>query len=217
MPWVLTADDRLMEVEDSLALRALRLGDEVDAGIVNSPSCLPGILIGKGAPEGSQQEDLDAIPPNSRDFPDLMANVRALGDRLTRGGNFADHFDRHKRLLEGVTKKTYPREPAGEFEFLQDLGKLITSGRLAAEGIVTLKKGHPMMYAYRGRPADKELVAIVRPGGEWVTLMEGGAGLADALRYQMRFDSKFPFPFDETRGRLNKEGKIDVFFQRVFK
>lgn len=186
MGWVLTADDRLIEVSASGMI-----GSEVrQAGSV------PGILVGRGAGANpTPAQDMAAFVPNTAELSELINNVRRVGSRLTRHPNFANHFTRHKRLLEQAMGTKYANDPGGQDKFLRDLGDLIATNKLSPVGIVTLGKNQPMAFAYRGRVGTADLTAVVFPSGQWNTLLTSGQGKASGFFYQMRFDGNFPFPF----------------------
>ena len=144
-------------------------------------------------------KDIESHVPNHAELAELVRNVKLLGTRLSRGRSFDSHFRDHRNLLEGALGKSYRQDPAGGAEFLRDLGQLISSGRLKPLGIATIRKNEPMVYVFQGRVGFVDLTAMVRPGGEWVTLLATGIGMTLGLQYQMQFDSPFPFPFLRTR------------------
>lgn len=199
MAWVLTADDRLVDLPDSATLQALNIGQEVPANIVhgaaNTAGGLPGILVGRGpGPNATPERDQAAFPPTRPELDEIVDYARELGNRLSAGPHFARHFRAHRNLMERTTGGTY-HVGMGEATFLRDLGRLITTGALAPIGIATLNLGAPMTYIFQGQPGKVFLTCVVRPSGEWVTLLGGTGSLAGALQFQMRFDRAFPFPF----------------------
>jgi RHS repeat-associated protein len=111
--------------------------------------------------------------------PNCLKWVDPLGLACTAGKNFKDHFIRHKGLLEGLLGKKYsPWKKGGGDEFLADLDKLIADGRLVHAGDGTLKLGQPVVHVFRG----EGLTAIIKPGGEFVTLLESGKGMDTAIQ-----------------------------------
>ncbi len=187
MGWVLTADDQLIEVPGASA----RIGEEVLHG-----GLVPGILVGRGGgPTTAPAQDLAALVPNRAELQELIRNARQLGRGLTRHRKFAEHFHSHKGLLERALGKTYSKDRTGEDAFLKDLGDLIVTAKLNPVGIVTLAKNQRMAFAYQGRVNISNLTAVVFPSGEWNTLLTSNIGRASRFFYQMRFDSRFPFPF----------------------
>lgn len=96
-----------------------------------------------------------------------------MGCTITAGKNFKDHFIRHKGLLKSITGKNYRKFKEDGEEFLNDLSRLVNDGRLAHQGLGTLKKGQPAMEIYRG----EGVTLVTREGGEFVTLLESGTGM----------------------------------------
>jgi len=203
MPWVLLANDRIIEIESSGTLSLLRLGDEVPAvelhGPQNTGDQRPGILIGYGLNAGLTPQEQSELPPNRLELDELISNVRARGSGLMRGPHFADHYDRHRNLLEAALGRVYPLTTQGEDAFLSDLGQLITDDVLKPIGIATINRGQPMVYIYTATVGSTPLTAVVRPCGEWNTLLRAGTGRDLGLQFQMRFDANFPFPFMQQR------------------
>ena len=203
MAWVLTANDRLIELPDAAPLLALAIGQEVPVHIVFGPAIaagqLPGILVGRGpGPKPTPERDQAAYPPTLPELSEIVTYARGLGGHLAPGPHFGDHFRAHRNLMERTTGQTYPVGP-GEAAFLHDLGRLITTGALAPLGIATINRGAPMTYIFQGQPGPVMLTCVVRPNGEWVTLLGGAGSMASALQFQMRFDRVFPFPFLQLR------------------
>jgi len=186
MSWVLTADDRIIEVSKGGVI-----GSEV-----NHVGTVPGIRVGRGAgPNPTPAQDMVAFVPNAAELRELINHVRRVGSALSRHHNFAAHFTRHKRLLERALGTTYANDPSGEEMFLKDLGDLIATNKLSPVGIVTLGKNQRMAFAYQGRVGAVDLTAVVFPSGQWNTLLASGQGKASGFFYQMRFNCNFPFPF----------------------
>ena len=92
---------------------------------------------------------------------------------IKAGKNFKDHFIRHKKLLENVTGKKYPKYKSHGQEFLNDLGKIIDDGTVKYVGKGTLKKGQPVANIYRGNG----ITVVIKENGEFVTILESGSGL----------------------------------------
>jgi len=202
MAWVLLADDHLVELPNTGPVVAIRVGDEVPAHLAHGAGGggQPGIVVGRGAgPGATPAQDEAAFPPTQPELAEIIRFARDLGSRLTRGVNFAAHFRDHKHLLERATGRTYPANPIGEADFLRELGHLLAAGTLRPVGIATINRGAPMAYVYQGQPGPVALTALVRPSGEWITLLASGTGRDLALQYQMRFDGAFPFPFLQLR------------------
>lgn len=204
MAWVLAADDQLIELPDSPAVSGLGIGQEIPVHVLYPPAHVagrhPGILVGRGpGPNPTPQQDQAAFPPTAQELAQIIAYARGLGGQLMRGPHFASHFRNHRNLLERTTGRTYQVGMPDEADFLRDLGRLITTGALAPIGIATLNLGSPMTYIFQGQPGPVLLTCVVRPSGEWVTLLGGTGSMVAALQFQMRFDRAFPFPFLQLR------------------
>ncbi|MFJ5141589.1 hypothetical protein [Streptomyces sp. NPDC088707] len=93
---------------------------------------------------------------------------------LTRGASFKEHWKSKKDMLGKFLGKTYPKWKDDEgAELLSDLFELITSGKVKYVGMGTLKAGQPAAHVFRG----SGLTLIVKPNGEWWTLLQSGAGM----------------------------------------
>jgi len=97
---------------------------------------------------------------------------------VTRGSNivrFKGHYVRHKGHLENITGKKYAKwkqSNQGQ-EFIEDINGLVESGRLAYDGLGTLKKGIGPGRIYRG----EGVTLVLRENGEFWTLIKSGEGL----------------------------------------
>ncbi|MCA9069264.1 MAG: hypothetical protein KDA84_10095 [Planctomycetaceae bacterium] len=186
MSWVLTADDHLIEIPGGG-----QLGSEVGHG-----GTVPGIVVGRGAgPNPTPEQDMAAFAPNGAELNELKLHAKRIGSSLSKHRNFASHFASHRGLLERALNKKYQNDMAGQDAFLKDLGQQIALGKLKPVGIVTLGKGQPMAYAFKGLVGAVDLTAVVFPSGQWNTLLSSGQGKASGFFYQMEFDARFPFPF----------------------
>ena len=97
-----------------------------------------------------------------------------MGCTITAGKNFKDHFIRHKGLLKSITGKNYRKFKEDGEEFLNDLSRLVNDGRdWPTRGSGPSREGQPAMEIYRG----EGVTLVTREGGEFVTLLESGAGM----------------------------------------
>lgn len=94
------------------------------------------------------------------------------------GRRFKDHYLRHRKLVEDLLGKKYPKWKGDQgAEFTRDLTSLINSGRLALVGRGTLAKGEPWAWIYRG----EGLSLVLRQDGSFWTLLESGKGMDLAI------------------------------------
>ncbi|MGW0364171.1 hypothetical protein [Streptomyces sp. NPDC002990] len=103
---------------------------------------------------------------------------------ITRGPNLKNHFRDHKGLLENFLGKKYGKWKTDEGqEFLDDLTKLVlTDKRLKFEGMGTLPRpdadgAYSTKLIFRG----EGLTVVLKPTGEFQTLLESGLGMDKAI------------------------------------
>jgi hypothetical protein len=108
---------------------------------------------------------------------------------------FERHFKNHRELLGKAAGKAYPVTPAGQAEFLQDLGRYVAGRTLQPIGLGTLAKGEPIVFVFKGFIGAAQLTMIVRPGGIWQTILRSGEGMDGKIVYLLRFDTNHPFVF----------------------
>jgi phage-related protein len=96
----------------------------------------------------------------------------------SEGVRFKDHYLRHRKLLEDLLGKKYPKWKGDEgAEFLRDLKSLLDSNRLKLVGRGTLAKGEPWAWIYRG----EGVTLVLRQDGSFWTLLKTGEGLDKAI------------------------------------
>ena len=98
---------------------------------------------------------------------------------VVAGKNIKSHYLDHKKLLEDITGKKYPKwkqSNNGE-EFLGDLSNLIDDGEIVKIGETTFSKGQPVAQVYDG----KGITLVLKENGEYWTLLESGVGRSKAL------------------------------------
>jgi len=183
MSWVLLNDGRIVDWPGTA-----NLGDPVMTGDPQG-----GILVGQEGPRGSPTE----FAGNPLEINRLMGNVVAKGSHLGRGdpSKFQQHFKDHRDLLARATGNAYPVSPAGETAFLNELSNLIASRRLQPIGAATLNRGEPIVYVFRGTVGVARLTLIMKPNGDWQTILRSGEGMDLKMRFLMRFDTPHPFTF----------------------
>lgn len=183
MSWVLLPNASVVEWPGTAAL-----GDEVATGAGER-----GLLVGQGGPRGSETE----FAPTRAETQMLANNVVARGSSLTPGDpvKFNEHFRDHRELLEKALNKRYTVDAVGQAAFLRDLSQAISSRRLQLIGAGTLAKGQPLAYIFRGNVGIARLTLVMKPGGQWQTLVRAGEGLDLRVRMLMRFDTPHPFVF----------------------
>jgi hypothetical protein len=165
-----------------------RLSDAVVTGDPHG-----GIVVGQGGPPGSPTE----FAGNRLEIGQLAASVVAKGSRLGRGDpiKFEQHFKDHRDLVQKAAGTKYPISPAGQTAFLNDLSGFIASRRLQPIGAGTLARGEPIAYVFRGLVGTAGLTLVMKPNGDWQTVLRSGEGLDLRLRFLMRFDTPHPFQF----------------------
>ena len=94
-----------------------------------------------------------------------------LGDNRAK---FKDHYLDHRDILQKHLGKQYPKwkKDKGK-EFLDDLHKMMTTGRLQYQGLGTLKKGQEVAHIFRG----EGLTVVVDQRGNFWTLLKSGTGM----------------------------------------
>lgn len=103
---------------------------------------------------------------------------------ITAGPNMKAHYLKHRALLQKVLNKTYPKWKDDEgAEFLADLFELVKSGRFKFKGMGTLPHPdadgtYPAKLIFRG----EGLTMVLKPGGEWQTLLTSGTGMDLRIR-----------------------------------
>jgi hypothetical protein len=170
-PWILLADGTVVEVFEHEVPAGTRLGEAITIpGARPTDAPRPGVLIGE-------------IPHRPADIRQIAET--ASSKVLTPGARFIEHFEDHRRLFERAFGESFPATSAGADQFLARLTDLIHSGEFRAVGLATLKKGEPLSYIFRGRG----LTLVMKPSGEWVTLLRSGEGLDLAIEkfFQLRF------------------------------
>ena len=102
------------------------------------------------------------------------APIPCFGSGIIAGKNFKAHWQSHRRLLENLLNKKYPKWKVDEgAEFLDDMHELVKSGRLKYQGMGTIKKDFPACHIFRG----EGLTMVTKESGEFVTLLESGTGM----------------------------------------
>jgi len=168
-PWVLLADGSIVWVDPHEVPAGARFGDPVSIPAGAGMPERPGVLV----PD---------IPLSAADRAVIAAT--ASSRTLAQGADFADHFARHRGLLEGVLGTHYP-VPGGEAAFLRDLEGLMRSGTLRPTGLSTVKAGQPLVNVFEGsfvrtladgQRRTETLMLVMKPDGEFVTLLNAGRG-----------------------------------------
>ena len=160
----------------------------------------PGILVGRGAgPGATPAQDEAAFPPTRPELDEIIRFARDLGNRLARASTSPATFAITSTCWSGRQAGRIRLNPIGEADFLRELGELLVAARCGPWALRRSTAALPMAYVYQGQPGPVALTALVRPSGEWITLLASGIGRDLALQYQMRFDAAFPFPFLQAR------------------
>ena len=129
---------------------------------------------GHGEREQQTAEDFVMEAKASTDF-----SVTSGGTTLHTGKNFKDHFLRHKKILAEALGTDYKKLKADGPRFLEDIAKIIDNGTVKYEGMGVYKEGFPPAKIYRGNG----MTVIVKPSGEWVTLLESGKGMDNKIKF----------------------------------
>ena len=129
-----------------------------------------------GHGEREQQRAEDFVMEAKKEPIDF--SVTSGGTTLTTGKNFKDHFLRHKKLLEEALGTNYRKLKADSPRFLEDIAKIIDNGTVKYIGMGEYKEGFPPAKIYRGNG----MTIIVKPSGEWVTLLKSGTGMDSKIK-----------------------------------
>ena len=105
-------------------------------------------------------------------------SVTSGGTTLTTGNNFKDHFLSKKKNLGDYLDTNYRKLGIDSPRFLEDIAKITDDKTVEFIGLGTYKKGVPPANIYRGNG----LTVIVKPSGEWVTLLKSGEGMDTAIK-----------------------------------
>jgi hypothetical protein len=179
-PWVLLADGSIVDVLEHEIPAGTRIGQavQVPAGPGRSR---PGILLSAGEELGQAE---------------AQALIRhAQSTTIGPGPNFLSHFQDHRHLLGGVVGRRFPGNPAGHADFLAELNRLTRSGELRPAGLTSIRRGDELVYAFEGsfrrtlrdgQVRTEALTMLMRPDGEWVTLLRSGEGLANTIQRNFR-------------------------------
>ncbi|WP_300665655.1 DUF4157 domain-containing protein [Fluviicola sp.] len=110
-----------------------------------------------------------------------QSNLEINGGPVTAkaGKKFKDHFIDKKEYLEEILGTKYPKLKTHTDEFLKDISRLINEDIFTFVGDATLKLGQPIVKIYKG----KGFTLVMKPDGEWVTLLEQGKGMDLAIKY----------------------------------
>ncbi|MFE1555324.1 hypothetical protein ACFW6V_10065 [Streptomyces sp. NPDC058734] len=103
---------------------------------------------------------------------------------ITRGPNLKNHFRDHRGLMENLLKKKYGKWKADEGqEFLDDIAKLVLKEqRLKFKGTGTLPRPDADgTYSTKLIFEGEGLTLVLKPDGEFQTLLESGVGMAKAI------------------------------------
>jgi hypothetical protein len=178
------ADGSIVEVAEHELATGSRIGDVV--AVAGRPGTAPrrGLLVGLG--EDLTRADAQALA------------AHAASRTLTPGPTFGAHFTDHRHLLEGAVGRRFPGNPAGHADFLAELNRLVAGGAFRPRGVTSIVARGEQLYAYEGRfnrllpdgqTRVEALTLLVRPNGEWVTLLRSGEGMA--ARIERHFTHHF--------------------------
>lgn len=171
MSWVLQQNGKIVEWPGSA-----RAGDLVGSGAD------AGIVIAEGDGVSSRTE-------NSK----VIKSAIDKGSRLGRGSlSFDDHFERHRDVLAKANGRTYPLGAQGQASFLADMSALIANRQMTLVGIGKLKIDTELVYVFRGRVGSAGLTIVMKPDGNWLTLLRSGEGLDNNIIFLQRFDVGTP-------------------------
>jgi hypothetical protein len=132
--------------------------------------------IKKFSPE--QQATAVAELQKRLEWARVTGHVPPTGVLSDGGRRFKDHYLRHRKLIEDLLGKKYPKWKGDEgAEFARDLTSLINGNRLALVGRGTLAKDQPWSWIYRG----EGLTLVLRQDGSFWTLLESGKGMDLAI------------------------------------
>ncbi len=171
--------------DDYLNESGKAFGEIKDYGVDKGTDEAAKYIIGKGF-EKVTAPILGSIMRKSGDDV-VEGGIRASDDiieqtgktTVTAGKKFKQHFLDHKKLLENVTGKKYPKLKEDGPRFLEDIGKIIDDKTVEYVGKGTLKKGEAVCDIYRG----KGITVVIKSNGEWSTILETGSGLDKAIEF----------------------------------
>jgi hypothetical protein len=181
MSWVMLANGRIVEWAGGGPL-----GDPANTG-----DALGGVIVGAGGPPGSLTE----FPGSQAEIQQLALNVIAKATRLAAGDpvKFQQHFKDHRDLVMKAVDKHFPVSPAGEAAFLAELRSRVVARNLQLVGAGTLAKDQPIVYVFRGMVGKARLTLVMKPNGDFQTVIRAGEGLDARMRMLLRFDTPHPF------------------------
>jgi len=182
MRWVLLANGKLVEIPTAMngLSEPLFTGDH-----------LGGIVVGMGGPRGSVTE----APGHPSETQQMLNAVFAKATRLAAGNplKFDVHFKDHRDLLIKAVNKPFPISPEGKNAFLLELRNQVVVRNLQPIGAATLAKDQPIVYVLRGNVGTARLTLVMKPNGDFQTIVRSNEGLDLRMIFLMRFDSPHPF------------------------
>ena len=178
-PWVLLADGLIVEA----------LEHEVPAGLKTGETFA--LRVGQGQQTALLITRGDDVLGS---ITDLAAH--ASSRRLTPGRAFVSHFQDHRHLLEGVAGRSFRGGAAGHADFLNELTRMVGAGELRPVGLGSIAKQGELLYAFEGsfrrvlrdgQTRTEALMMLMKPDGEFVTLLRAGEGMAARVKSNLRF------------------------------
>ncbi len=179
-PWVLLADGSIVEAAAHEVPAGTRVGEAIELQRAAGRPAERGILVAGG--EDILRSDAEAILRH------------ATSQTMTPGPNFIRHFQDHRHLLEGVVGRKFPGNPVGHADFLAELTRMANSGQFRPIGLTVVREGG-LTYAFEGsfrrllpdgQIRTEALTLLMRPNGEWVTLLRSGGGMANEAVRNLR-------------------------------
>lgn len=184
MRWVLTSNGKIIQI--STTMKALGEPVETEDGV-------GGIVVGMGGDVGSSTE----FPGQPSESQQMYNAVFSKATRLAEGNpvKFDQHFKDHRDLLIKAVGKPFPVSNEGKLAFLEELRNQTIAQNIRPIGAATLAKHQPIVYVLRGNVGTARLTLVMKPNGDFQTLVRSNEGLDTRMVFLMRFDASHPFAF----------------------
>lgn len=186
--WVLLPSGELVSTPNSTPTAMNGLSDPVV-----TEDGISGILVGMGGAQGSSTE----FPGHPSETQQILSAVFSKATRLAEGNSlkFDQHFKDHRDLLIKAVESPFPISPEGKNAFLLELRKQVFHQNLRPIGAATLARDQPIVYVLRGNVGTARLTLVMKPNGDFQTLVRSNEGLDKRIVFLMRFDTSHPYVF----------------------